>query len=175
MNYPGKCEPDTKEYPVFINRILNFTGTLNPGLKYADVGPANAKTGLIKKLTGIKIDQVYCYDFNRDCMVGMYDVVFCFEILEHLQNQLHFMEQLRNLLAPYGKIFLTTPHQPKWMQSKYHYHEISPDKLKKWLIDEVDLKLIRWKKLRAPYRLHNFGIRPLLRKIFSSTYIYEIQ
>ena len=88
---PGLCEPTSNDKR--LNRaMLKFIDTREPN--YADIGELNSKIEYIKKELNISVKQIDC-DFNFDYLFGNYNTIFCFEVLEHLQNPLFFMSQIK--------------------------------------------------------------------------------
>jgi SAM-dependent methyltransferase len=50
-------------------------------------------------------------DLNKDFdNLGKFDVVFAIEIIEHLENQFHFIRNIKNILDDDGVLFLSTPN-----------------------------------------------------------------
>ena len=45
---------------------------------------------------------------------GAFDVVTCFDILEHVDSPVAFLRKLREFLRPDGKVVLTTPNVNSW-------------------------------------------------------------
>lgn len=170
--YPGKSPIDKKAYEWHINRMLKFMGELDTDKSYADIGINNKKIEYIKQKTCIFVVQINSVDFNFAKLSGQFDVIFCFELLEHLQNPLWFMKQLKSILNDNGMIYLTMPNNLIW--SPYHFFEMSPRHFSKWILIPLDLKIVKYKRLKAPV-IFRFGIRPLIRFLLNSTYIYKIK
>lgn len=178
--YPGFNED--KElilYRTMSNNTLKFINELREPV--ADIGPINSKSEYLAEKLNINISQVYCRDFNYNRMKGKYKTIFCFEVLEHVQNALFFIRNLKNILDDDGILYLSTPNRFSFMWSSCHYYEMSGDILQKFLCNPLNLVITRkkriWKGLRLSYK--NFiGIRPLLRLpflLFDNTWIYEIR
>lgn len=60
------------------------------------------------KTTNKNVSQV---DLNQDFSnLWKFDVIFAVEIIEHLENQFHFMRNISTCLSNGGHVFLTTPN-----------------------------------------------------------------
>ena len=135
-----------------------------------DMGEYNPKIKHIKSELGLNIIQVDGVDFNFEYLHNFYniaDVIFALEIVEHLQNPLYFMNQLKKCLKKNGSIYVTIPCNPKWLWMEGHYNEIPKKHFEKWILDPLELKIIRYKRINF---VHNWGglfigVRPLLRVI----------
>ena len=91
-----------------------------------------------------------------------FNTITSFEVLEHLQNPLLYLQCIYNALNYDGKLFLTTPI--KWIfKGKYHFHEYTKDELIHILL-QAGFVGIRVSRMQA-YNLKHFGIRPLIKKI----------
>jgi len=181
---PGYCEESTiwikdekffRQYVAFIGHGLR--GTM------ADIGKPNAKMEYLSKSFLSYINQIDEGDFNFDQICDIkgndikFDIVFCFEILEHLQNPLWFATQLKRTMAECGTLFLSLPGRPKLLWTEHHFREYTPKELNKWILEPLGLVIIRKKKLRItrPFWFYLTGIRPFLRIFFDFTWIYEIK
>ena len=131
---------------------------------------------------------IYAKDFNFDTLYyGIkYNTVFCFEILEHLQNPLFFLMQIKSIMSEDGVLYLSTPNKPKFLWSEFHYNEISAKHMQKWLLDPLNMKIVRKKRLRMNlWTDYLIGFRPFLRALKNPmpliktltniTWIYEIR
>ena len=154
-----------------VDRLLQFIKKehLYPALSFADIGLENPKMNFIKDWIGIKADQVVVDDFNFDPLPKKkkYDVIFCFEIIEHLQNPLFFMRELKSILKDSGVIYITTPSNPKWLKYEYHFYEMPKKILERWIFTPLDLRIARhWKfNFMNDWRAMFFGVRPIIRSI----------
>lgn len=133
----------------------------------ADISIPNPKMEFVKTLTGISVDQIYVEDFNFDKLWSeqKYDVIFCLEVLEHVQNPLFLMQQIKNLLKSGGTIYLSMPSNPVFLRYDYHFYEMKRDFFEKWILKPLNLKIVRHKKFNFvnDYKTMLIGFRPLLR------------
>ena len=154
-----------------VDRLLEFIKGehLYPGLAFADIGQENPKMSITKERTGIIVDQIDVRDFNFDQLPKnkRYDVIFCFEIIEHLQNPLFFIRELKSILKDNGTIYLTSSSNPKWLKYEYHFHEMPKKTLERWIFTPLDLKIVRhWRfNFMNDWRAIFFGFRPIIRAI----------
>ena len=181
MKYPGKNDPDlimkldkrmTDKFTDFIHHVF---------FPIADVGEINAKKIYLAKKFNCTIYELNCEDFNFPEFSGKYQTIFCFEILEHLQNPLLFMQELTKCLEDDGDLFLSMPGRIRFMWSKTHFFEMPEKHFSKWILNPLDLKIVRSKKIRIKSKItfRSFiGIRPIIRLFlipFNYTTIYQIQ
>ena len=164
----------------FPNSLLNrFNQTIKFILplegKIADCGESNPMKMLIENHLHKKIKSLN-WNFNELCPYDEdFDVILCFEVLEHIYNPLLFLEEIKDRLTLNGKIYLSTPYQrPQLLKAKHHYHEIPTDRLM-WLFKAAKLKIVREGKvtISGNWYEHLKGIRPMLR-YFQKSRIYEI-
>ena len=90
-----------------------------------------------------------------------YDIVTCFEAMEHLLNPLLFLENLKEYIAKDGLIFISYPYRNSLFWSDIHFHEYDIARFR-YLIKTAGYKILAYKEVRM-YSWHGFGIRPLLR------------
>lgn len=158
------------------NQIIKYLKTQNlEGLRIADCGVYNPMARQVENMLGQKINSL---DWNFDYpikSVQSYDVILCFEVLEHLFNPLIFLESIKAMLYYNGVLYLSTPRQwPQCLKAIHHYHEIPNDRLM-WLFDAAGLKVIECKKITIAGNWYNHihGIRPILR-YFQKTRLYKL-
>jgi len=143
--------------------------------------------------TFLKIKYMDCIispDYNKPAFnKKKYKTILCFEILEHLQNPLYFLEKIKEKIAFGGVLYLSTPHRPKFLWPDYHFNEMSGKHIQKWLLNPLDLKIVRSKKLyingglktyligfRPLYRaIKNLNFKPIISNLTNTTWIYEIR
>jgi len=104
---------------------------------FLDIGPANGfllKELSLRGFSGEAIDiskeavkqinknlklnrniNVYCGDFMKSKIKNKYDLIFCFEVLEHIKNDKDALNQIARLIKPGGKVMLSFPaHKKYW-------------------------------------------------------------
>ena len=175
MYKPGKHELTNFNDTRLFASICRFIGSVRDPC--CDIGKINKKSIYLRKCLGVDIKQVEADDFNFEKLKGKYNTILCFEVLEHLQNPLWFMNELKNILSHDGTIYLSSPGRPKILWTKYHYNELTPSRFNKWILDPLDMKIVRRTKLRPTHSLWFYlsGFRPLLRIFLNYTNLYEIK
>lgn len=167
----------------FINRVKETIQYLKTQdldqLSIADCGEYNPMARQIENMLGRKISSIN-WNFNymhiKDKWDGSYDVILCFEVLEHLFNPLTFLMNITRYLNKGGTIYLSTPYQrPQILKAIHHYHEIPTDRLM-WLFEAAGLRVIECKKITIAGNWYNhiYGIRPILR-YFQKTRLYKLK
>ncbi|EMR04273.1 class I SAM-dependent methyltransferase [Cesiribacter andamanensis] len=59
-----------------------------------------------------------------------YDVVLCFQVIEHILNDTTFLEELHRILKPGGTLYLTTPNRTLSLsRNPWHIREYAADEL----------------------------------------------
>jgi SAM-dependent methyltransferase len=164
----------------YVDKIIPFIrkeGTFSTGL-IGDVGPENPKINLIGEKLGFVAIQILADDFNFDKLSfkQKFDIVFCFEVVEHLQNPLYFMSELKNIIKDTGSIILSTPSNPRFMWPEYHFNEMTKKRFEKWILTPLNLKIVKYKRFNfvADWRAIFIGGRPLFRIITGKTSIKEV-
>lgn len=108
-----------------------------------------------------KLDFLDDFDFNRRhftvqeraivYLEQLYDVVTSFEVLEHLMNPLHYLDQCRKSMPRKGKLILTTPISywpPQLFWYKKHFYEMPWSRLAA-LLDNAGFKVTRRERIRV--------------------------
>jgi hypothetical protein len=164
----------------FVDRkIIPFLNIKNED-SCLDLGEMNPRMEYIKKRYKelqfeIDVNQVDTNDFNFDtlppCKVN---VVFAFEVIEHLQNPLWFMRELKKLTD--GSIYVIIPCNPRWLWHKMHFFEMDRKHFEKWILKPLDLKIVRYKKIIfiPAWRKYLIGFRPLLKLLTGKTTIHDM-
>ncbi len=140
-----------------------------------DVGPRTPFTDLLERHYGLSIDTTEG-DLDEIELHGSYDVVFHFEVLEHLMNPLFHLRQVRRVLKEDGVMFLSTPlAKPHFLWSPYHFHEMHPRELT-LLLERAGFRVVRSARHRFhPLPRYLTGIRPLLRLVLERFVILEVR
>ena len=143
--------------------ILPFLN-IKHGSHCFDLGEANPRMEYIKERLGIEVTQIDSDDFNFDTLPPRKaDAVFVFEVMEHLQNLLWFMGQLKSLTD--GSIYVTMPCNPRWLWHEKHFFEMDKKHFEKWILKPLDLKIVKYKKIIfiESWKVYLVGFRPLFR------------
>ena len=104
-----------------------------------------------------------------------FDVITCFEVMEHLFNPLHCLLEMTKCLMPGGRIYLSTPRFKPHFLWGTHFHEMS-DRSLFALLDRAGLRIVRKQKIFImPWRSLLTGFRPWLRLIFDRVWLFELE
>lgn len=63
-----------------------------------------------KKLN-LKNTEFYTMNFPEQLPKKRYDLIICFEVIEHLENDIYALNQMYKLLKPHGLLILSTPSE----------------------------------------------------------------
>lgn len=175
MNHPGYCEPEWHLDERLFRQIDKFIGQLSG--KCVDISSVNIKCEYLKKTNNIMIEQLEVKDLNFDILTGQYDNILLFETLEHLQNPLFCMLQLKRILNPSGNIFVMMPARPRFMWPHFHYFEIPAKHFNKWILKPLELKIVKQGKIYPSHTLPFYvqGFKQFMTLFFNANYIYQIQ
>jgi hypothetical protein len=159
--------------------IIPFLNIKN-GDRCLDLGEKNPRMEYIKEVLKelqfeIEVSQIDYPDFNfaNFQVIDKADVVFALEVIEHLQNPLLFMRELKKLTD--GSIYVLFPCNPRWLWHEKHFNEMSRKHFEKWILKPLDLKIVRYKKIIFVFswRKYLIGFRPLLRLLTGKTTIHN--
>jgi SAM-dependent methyltransferase len=64
-------------------------------------------------------------DYHTFSKSDTYDVIFCFEVVEHLMNPLFFLENAKRTMKKESRLFITYPKN--LIRSAHHFHEYKDD------------------------------------------------
>lgn len=177
-NIPFACQGDMYEIKRGLRHrkrvIQKFTGLRDfYGIKSLDVGMPNRFSSEMK----VRDNTGLC-DLNRDMVTpdAEYDVITCFEVLEHVMNPLGMMDDIYALLRPRGVCFLSTPvSRFGWYHSKAHFAEYKRDRLEK-MFRYVGFEIVKYRTfcLWDPEFMF-FGFRPLWRVLFTRNHLWELR
>jgi len=158
-------------------KILPFIKIRHWDACYCDIGEVNPRMEYIKEKLPIKVHQVDSEDFNfYNALRTGADVVFAFEVIEHLQNPLFFVRELSRMISETGSIYVIMPCNPRWLWHKMHFNEMKKKHFEKWILKPLDLKIVRYKKIIfiASWRTYLIGFRPLFRLITGKTTMHNM-
>lgn len=154
--------------------FLKESGVKEGDLCY-DMGEYNPRIKYIAEQMGLQIETVDVPDFNwafsTIASKGSSDIVFAFEIVEHLQNPLLFMDELKYNLSNSGSIYVIIPCNPRFLWHEMHFFEMDRKHFEKWILAPLGLKIVRYKKIYfiASWRAYLIGFRPLWRVLTGKT------
>lgn len=60
---------------------------------------------------------------------GTFDLIWCSEVVEHLENPVFSLEEMRRVLKPDGKLILTTPNSKFWLFRLFDLFKVSIENL----------------------------------------------
>ena len=99
-------------------------------------------------------------------LLKKHDVVFCFEVMEHLCNPLLFLRVMKKWLTPDAIIFISIPnHLLRRHWRTLHYHEIDPVRFE-YLCEQAGYEIVDRVCHKYYPKLRDItGIRPFIRYI----------
>ena len=161
----------------FVDRKIIPFLDIKDGAHCFDMGEKNPRMEYMRKRLDLDVLQVYGEDFNfsrLDWVIHDANVVFAFEVIEHLQNPLWFMRELKKLTD--GSIYVIIPCNPWWLWHEKHFFEMDRKHFEKWILKPLDLKIVRYKKIIfiAAWRKYLIGFRPLARVLTGKTTIHDM-
>lgn len=121
-------------------------------------------------------------DFDIDSLPfpdNSFDVLFSFEVIEHLMNPLWNLLECYRILKDNGTIYLTTPKgvsPSSIMWSERHFHEMDRKRIH-ILSERAGFKITRFERFnKHPFNWLKHGIlRPTLRVLFGGWYYIEMK
>ena len=137
-----------------------------------DIGEFNPRIKYTVNSMGLDIYTIDYDDFNWDKIAERQcGIVFASEIVEHLQNPLFFMNELKKILAKDGSIYILIPCNPRFLWHEMHFFEMDRKHFEKWILAPLGLKIVRYKKIYfiASWRTYLIGFRPLWRVLTGKT------
>lgn len=137
-----------------------------------DVGEFNPRIKYIADEMILAIYTIDTKDFNWDKIrERQCERIFAFEIVEHLQNPLFFMNELKNALSKDGSIYFILPCNLRLLWHKAHFFEIDKNHFERWLVKPLGLKIVRYKKIYfvPSWRVYLVGFRPFFRSLTGKT------
>ena len=111
-----------------------------PDGKALDIGCREGHQSEWLKKLGYSVDSVDIesnYHFGKvlDVNNGLpyddnfYDLIWCSEVIEHLEHPAYVLSEMRRVLKPGGSLILTTPNSNFWLYRVISLLGITPDKL----------------------------------------------
>lgn len=151
---------------------INYLKNLNTDFgKSLDIGNQNPFSVRLKNELSLKSLSDTDFDLNYPKEMGeKFDTIFCFEVLEHIQNPLLFLDWCAEHLNKSGKLYLSTPvggFPSKLMWPNSHFHEMDQYRIEV-LFKLSKLNINKNKIIKAPSKayLETGLIRPIFRILF---------
>jgi hypothetical protein len=118
-------------------------------------------------------------DFNYEVLApsSRYEIVTCFEVLNHVMNPLQMMEQIWDLMALGGVCYLSAPKLwlIPWHHCKYNFVNYAPERLVP-LFQYAGFEVIRHKTYNPwPWWFMFYGFRPIARVLFNRIELWELR
>jgi len=86
--------------------------------------------GAARRRGGEAIEFLACDIADMPLEDSSFDVVVCFEAIEHVQDQSRTLDELRRVLRPTGLLVMSSPNRHVYEQGNpYHTHEYTPEEL----------------------------------------------
>jgi SAM-dependent methyltransferase len=99
-----------------------------------------------------------------------FDFVVTFQVIEHIQNDVLFLQEIKRVLKPGGKLILTTPNRLMSLsRNPWHIREYVPGEMKGILsevfgVDQVDLQgIFGNEKVMSYYEKNKASVRRFTR------------
>lgn len=156
-------------------KTVRFIGDKRDVISALDIGDTTGLTEMMEKKFGFEFDHTEG-DLDSSELIGKYDLVTSFEVLEHLFNPLFHLGQIHKVLKPGGKLILSTPlAKPRFLWSDEHFHEMSKKSIYA-LFNAAKFKIKRQEFFKIyPISFYARGIRPIMRLFFDRIQIYELE
>lgn len=128
-----------------------LAAALAPGRRVLDAGCGTGYgTSLLEdsgalEVTGIDVSEEALASARQSCRAaslfkadltdtglasGSFDLITCFEVIEHLEAQDAVIAELHRLLAPIGLLVISSPNRDVYLAGNpHHVHELTPDEL----------------------------------------------
>lgn len=155
---------DPKILKKFVDKKIIPFLNVKPGDYCFDLGETNPRMEYLKERLDINVEQIDSEDFNFDELLSnKADAVFAFEVIEHLQNPLWFVRELKKLTD--GSIYVIIPCNPRWLWHEIHFCEMGKKHFEKWILKPLDLRIVRYKKIIfiTSWKIYLIGFRPLIK------------
>lgn len=119
---------------------------------------------------GLLTSQIRIVDNYESCLNGQYDIVICFEVLEHLPNPLSTIKDLYKIIKPNGIVFVTEAfggilnYLPTHLLSNKQYENLTPflfldqGLVLSWYSKEPNFKPMEFTKIIDPSSHHYFQL-----------------
>jgi len=100
------------------------------GIDIAQDAIEHAKKNYFHPAVSFKIQDAAAMVFS-----GEFDVVTCFELIEHIGEQRAVLDAIKRALRPGGKLIISTPRPLDDKRTHFHVHELEYEELKRMLAE----------------------------------------
>jgi SAM-dependent methyltransferase len=132
-----------KEFRNYLKNFMTTTITSHIHHRILEVGPKHFLPNEVFLTNSNIVDTVdiventtttYVCDLTRENTIpkGVYDAIYCLEVIEHCSHPVELLKQLRKLLKPDGKLYMSFPFQ-------FRLHGPIPDN---WRISEYGIRVL---------------------------------
>lgn len=155
-------------------RTLHFVGSIR-ATSGLDIGDRTPLTKKLEAKFSCKFESTKG-DLDEVVLKGKYQVITCFEVVEHLFNPLHLLLQCKNVLSEEGILYLSMPtYKPAFLWSQDHFHEMTEGSFSS-LLERSGFEIKRKEVFKVhPWSFYFTGFRPLLRGLFDRRIICELR
>lgn len=102
--------------------------------------------------------------YAEDDNIYDYDVVFVFEVLEHLTNPQLFLKCLKDYISDETFVFVTYPTNPLWLWGDRHFNEYTKDRFYTLLaLEGYEVIDYEWNRAFRDWWTLFTGFRPIVR------------
>ena len=134
------------------DEIIEF-GTMNYEESLIKYIPKKPKKIYFSNLFNLKSKNYFCINLEKNNKIKKrFKNILAFNILEHIHNDSHALDELKKLLKKKGKLIISTPFL-------YRYHH-APKDYKRYTLDYFE-KILKNKKFKIRKKL-SFGTGPFL-------------
>ena len=134
------------------DEIIEF-GTINYEESLIKYIPKKPKKIYFSNLFNLKLKNYFCLNLEKKNKIKKkFKNILAFNILEHIHNDSHALDELKKLLKKKGKLIISTPFL-------YRYHN-APKDYKRYTADYFE-KILKDKKFKIRKKL-SFGTGPFL-------------
>lgn len=155
--------------------LVYLNGRLSPGMTVIDMGQRSPMTDLIERKLWVKItntrgdlDSGFQYEDTTPA-----DVVIYSHTIEHQFNPLYTLMRIKEVLKPYGTLYIMVPSRGKLLWTRNHYHEIDKYRMG-LLLERAGYKIEKHERVKHWRGFWDYftGARMILRAIFEYSACY---
>lgn len=106
-----------------------------------------------------------------------YDVITCFEVLNHVMNPLFLIQECHRLLKPGGKLYLSTPLLWifPWFHGRGNFSEYKKNRIQ-ILVEYAGFRVLRYEWHNPwPFVFVFYGFRPPFRYLLNRFQLWELE